>query len=112
MGYVFEESRFEILLITLDQMAIDWTAYWNMTTVRRKKKHKLLIVLLQDNKNVNYFESLFDALLIFENDTRFHEHINCFERIFSVPSHIILKDFYSLKDTKKVVKLRNKFISY
>ena len=68
-----------------------------------------MIFLFKDEQNEENFENLFDALLIFENDTRFHEHINCFERIFSVPSHIILKDFYSLKEMKKEVKLCNKF---
>ena len=45
---------------------------------------------------------LHDALLIFENDVRFYEHVQCFSRIFGVDHERIVEDYYHLKDLKSV----------
>ena len=51
------------------------------------------------------YENLFDALLIFQNDARFYEHINCFSVLFNVSANIINEDFDNLKILKENGKL-------
>ena len=46
------------------------------------------------------YENLFDALLIYQNDARFYEHINCFSALFNVSADTIKNDFNSLKILK------------
>ena len=46
------------------------------------------------------YENLFDALLIFQNDARFYEHVNCFSALFNVSANIINNDFNALKILK------------
>ena len=47
------------------------------------------------------FENLFDALLIYQNDARFYEHVNCFSALFNVSANIIMNDFNTLKILKE-----------
>ena len=47
------------------------------------------------------YENLFDALLIYQNDARFYEHVNCFSALFNVSANIIKNDFDTLKILKE-----------
>ena len=47
------------------------------------------------------YENLFDALLIYQNDARFYEHVNCFSALFNVSANIIKNDFKTLKILKE-----------
>ena len=46
-----------------------------------------------DVDNSDDFTTLFDALLIFENDPRFSEHLSCWSEIFDIHPNIIHRDF-------------------
>ena len=51
----------------------------------------------------NHWEKLnvlYDALLIFENDVRFDEHVICLAKIFEVEEKQIVEDYYHLKGLK------------
>ena len=45
-------------------------------------------------------ETLIDALILFEDDPRFDDHINCWADIFGSNRNDILSDFKSLKELK------------
>ena len=46
------------------------------------------------------FETLLDALLVFEGDSRFSEHLVCLSKIFDIDQIDLHRDFQNLKDLK------------
>ena len=56
------------------------------------------------------FKTLLDALLVFEDDTRFSEHLVCLSKIFDVDKNILHRDFTLMKDlkAKKTVMVQRK----
>ena len=46
------------------------------------------------------FEILLDALLLFQEDIRFSQHLVCFAKIFDIDQNVLYRDFSHLKDLK------------
>ena len=46
------------------------------------------------------FEVLLDALLLFEEDIRFSDHLVCFSKIFGIDKNLLYRDFSHMKDLK------------
>ena len=44
--------------------------------------------------------NLFEALILFDGDERFDDHVNCWADIFGISRNNILSDFKSLKELK------------
>ena len=49
---------------------------------------------------MNQFETFLDALLEFEGDPRYEDHINCWADLFDVSTGDIVRDFDELKELK------------
>ena len=47
---------------------------------------------------------MLDALILFEDDPRLNDHVNCWADLFVTSRSDILKDFHSLKELKVVEK--------
>ena len=50
-------------------------------------------------------ETLFDALLVFEGDPRFSEHLVCWSKIFDIDQAVLHRDFNNLRDLKESKKI-------
>ena len=61
------------------------------------------------------FEILFDALLHFQEDIRFSEHIACLAKIFDIDPNVLYRDFSEMKDLKvpktSLVVRRGKYLN-
>ena len=53
-----------------------------------------------DVDNSDDFDVLLDALLVFQDDIRFSEHLVCLAKIFDIDQNILYRDFIGMKDLK------------
>ena len=50
------------------------------------------------------YETLLDAMLLFEDDQRFSDHLVCWSKIFDIEPNVLHRDFQQMKDLKAQTK--------
>ena len=57
--------------------------------------------------DINYsddYETLLDAMLLFQDDQRFSDHLVCWSKIFDIEPNVLHRDFQQMKDLKARTK--------